>query len=302
MTKPTEGPSSHVAEALADTCRPGLQFLRCSTGREGITVNAVMAAATYGAGYFTERNDDDPQRALVQNASPLGSRTGTVDDAADAVEFFTGKLARWNQRNAASRQRRRGLTRRHTHRLRIGRHPGPLCRRRRGVIAGTSLRPKRFHCGGGPHPADRPQRNRPGLWWFATTGEPPVAHWRRRPRGHRRHPPGRARRHLDPGPAAADAPARPRHLAAGPGQRARRQPSPAWRRSRPRRRRDRDLPRCRLAHCTQPPGVGREPVCGQVLRPKSGAAGWQLTHGHAQRHGPQPDRWHNHSARRGARG
>ena len=34
-------------------------------------------------------------RALVQNASPLGSRMGTVDDVADAVEFFTGKLSRW---------------------------------------------------------------------------------------------------------------------------------------------------------------------------------------------------------------
>jgi NAD(P)-dependent dehydrogenase (short-subunit alcohol dehydrogenase family) len=26
---------------------------------------------------------------------PLGSRMGTVDDVADAVEFFTGKLSRW---------------------------------------------------------------------------------------------------------------------------------------------------------------------------------------------------------------
>ena len=26
---------------------------------------------------------------------PIGSRMGTVDDVADAVEFFTSKLARW---------------------------------------------------------------------------------------------------------------------------------------------------------------------------------------------------------------
>lgn len=63
-------------------------------GHRGITVNAVIAAATDGAGYFTQRNDD-PLRAVNQNASPLGSRMGTGDDVADAVEFFTGKLARW---------------------------------------------------------------------------------------------------------------------------------------------------------------------------------------------------------------
>jgi 3-oxoacyl-[acyl-carrier protein] reductase len=64
-------------------------------GKRGITVNTVIAPATDGAGYFTERNDDDQLRALEQNASPLGSRMGTVDDVADAVEFFTGKLSRW---------------------------------------------------------------------------------------------------------------------------------------------------------------------------------------------------------------
>lgn len=64
-------------------------------GERGVTVNAVIASATDGAGYFSSGNDDDPIRALVQNASPLGSRMGTVDDVADAVEFFTSKLARW---------------------------------------------------------------------------------------------------------------------------------------------------------------------------------------------------------------
>lgn len=32
---------------------------------------------------------------MVQNASPLGARMGTVNDVADAVESFTGRLARW---------------------------------------------------------------------------------------------------------------------------------------------------------------------------------------------------------------
>jgi 3-oxoacyl-[acyl-carrier protein] reductase len=68
-------------------------------GERGVTVNAVLAHATEGAGYFSTNNDganeDDPLRTLVQNVSPHGSRMGTVDDVADAVEFFTGKLARW---------------------------------------------------------------------------------------------------------------------------------------------------------------------------------------------------------------
>jgi hypothetical protein len=53
---------------------------------------------------------------------------------------------------------------------------------------------------------------------------PSVAIGGRGPRRHQRHLPHPARRHLDPGPAAADASARPRHLESGPGRRARRQP------------------------------------------------------------------------------
>jgi 3-oxoacyl-[acyl-carrier protein] reductase len=64
-------------------------------GERGVTVNAVIASGTKGAGYFTVGNDDSPLRSRARNASPLGSRRGSVDDVADAVEFFTGKLARW---------------------------------------------------------------------------------------------------------------------------------------------------------------------------------------------------------------
>lgn len=64
-------------------------------GERGVTVNAVIASATDGAGYFSSNNEDQQLRALVQNASPIGSRMGTVNDVANAVEFFTSKLARW---------------------------------------------------------------------------------------------------------------------------------------------------------------------------------------------------------------
>jgi len=64
-------------------------------GERGVTVNAVLPTATDGAGYFTDSNDDDPLRPLVQNASPIGSRMGSVTDVADAVEYFVGDLSRW---------------------------------------------------------------------------------------------------------------------------------------------------------------------------------------------------------------
>jgi 3-oxoacyl-[acyl-carrier protein] reductase len=71
-------------------------------GERGVTVNAVIASATKGAGCFTVGNDDSPLRSRVQNASPLGSRMGSVDDVANAVEFFTGKLARWTAGSSCS--------------------------------------------------------------------------------------------------------------------------------------------------------------------------------------------------------
>ncbi len=64
-------------------------------GPRGVTVNTVVATATEGAGYFTSNADEHKLRPMVQNASPLGARMGTVADVADAVEFFTGRLARW---------------------------------------------------------------------------------------------------------------------------------------------------------------------------------------------------------------
>jgi 3-oxoacyl-[acyl-carrier protein] reductase len=64
-------------------------------GARGITVNAVIPTVTDGAGYFATGDDPDSLRTLVQNWSPIGSRMGSVNDVADAVEYFTGQLARW---------------------------------------------------------------------------------------------------------------------------------------------------------------------------------------------------------------
>lgn len=64
-------------------------------GVRGITVNAVIPTATDGAGYFATDDDPESLRPLVRNGSPLGSRMGSVDDVADAVEYFTSRLARW---------------------------------------------------------------------------------------------------------------------------------------------------------------------------------------------------------------
>lgn len=81
--------------AACSTCRGGRGAVAQEIGERVVTVNAVIPTATDGAGYFTESKADDPLRQLVQKASPLGSRMGAVDDVADTVEFFTGKLTRW---------------------------------------------------------------------------------------------------------------------------------------------------------------------------------------------------------------
>ena len=59
--------------------------------------------------------------------------------------------------------------------------------------------------------------------------------------------------------SAAAAPARPRHLGPGPRRGARRLPWPGRRQPRPRHRRDRDIPRRRLARRTHPPGAQHQP-------------------------------------------
>ncbi len=72
-----------------------VRVLAQEIGARGITVNAVIPTATDNAGYFSGAGQDDPIRALTQNASPIGSRMGSVDDVADVTEFFVGNLSRW---------------------------------------------------------------------------------------------------------------------------------------------------------------------------------------------------------------
>ena len=91
--QPHAGFGLYTASKLPATFLVGV--LAQEIGERGITVNTVTVTATDGAGYFTNTKIDDPLRPLVQNASPIGSRMGSVDDVADAVEFFTGNLARW---------------------------------------------------------------------------------------------------------------------------------------------------------------------------------------------------------------
>lgn len=64
-------------------------------GEREVTVNTILASATDGAGYFSAGADNGELRTLVQHASPLESRMGSVDDVSDAVEFFVSPLSRW---------------------------------------------------------------------------------------------------------------------------------------------------------------------------------------------------------------
>jgi 3-oxoacyl-[acyl-carrier protein] reductase len=90
--QPHAGFGLYSSSKLPPSCLVGV--LAQEIGERGVTVNAVLPTATDGAGYFTAGNDDSQLRSIVQNASPIGSRMGTVDDVADAVEFFTSELAR----------------------------------------------------------------------------------------------------------------------------------------------------------------------------------------------------------------
>jgi 3-oxoacyl-[acyl-carrier protein] reductase len=91
--RPVAGFGLYASSKLVGSYLTGV--LAQEVGERGITVNTVLASATDGAGYFSTVAGDDPLRALVQNASPLGSRMGSVDDVADAIEFFVGPLSRW---------------------------------------------------------------------------------------------------------------------------------------------------------------------------------------------------------------
>jgi len=91
--RPVAGFGLYASSKLVGSYLTGV--LAQEIGEREITVNTIFASATDGAGYFSADAGDDPLRTLVQNASPLGSRMGSVDDVADAVEYFVGPLSRW---------------------------------------------------------------------------------------------------------------------------------------------------------------------------------------------------------------
>jgi len=91
--RPMVGLGLYASSKLVGSYLTGV--LAQEVGERGVTVNTIIASATDDAGYFSAASDDDPLRSMVRAASPIGSRMGSVDDVADAVEFFTGPLARW---------------------------------------------------------------------------------------------------------------------------------------------------------------------------------------------------------------
>lgn len=75
--------------------RYAVEVLALEVGARGITVNSIIPTAIEGAGVFTEVPDGHPMRALLKQGRPIEGRFGTVDDVADAAEYFAGPLSRW---------------------------------------------------------------------------------------------------------------------------------------------------------------------------------------------------------------
>lgn len=72
-----------------------VEVLAQEVGKRGVTVNSIIPTQIEGAGVFAELPDDDPTRAQNLAMRPIGGRLGSVDDVADAAEYFAGPLARW---------------------------------------------------------------------------------------------------------------------------------------------------------------------------------------------------------------
>lgn len=75
--------------------RYAVEVLALEVGARGVTVNSIIPTAIEGAGVFTEVAEDHPMRALFKSGRPIEGRFGTVEDVADAAEYFAGPLARW---------------------------------------------------------------------------------------------------------------------------------------------------------------------------------------------------------------
>jgi 3-oxoacyl-[acyl-carrier protein] reductase len=72
--------------------RAWVEVLAKELGHRGVTVNSIQPTGVDGAGVFTELLPDDPLRKQIIANSPMG-RMGTLDDVADAAEYFAGHLS-----------------------------------------------------------------------------------------------------------------------------------------------------------------------------------------------------------------
>jgi 3-oxoacyl-[acyl-carrier protein] reductase len=75
--------------------RYAVQVLAQELADRGVTVNTILPTAIDGAGVFTEPDPEHPVQRFVARPGRIGRRMGTVDDVADAAEYFASDLAAW---------------------------------------------------------------------------------------------------------------------------------------------------------------------------------------------------------------
>ena len=69
-----------------------VRVLAQELGKRGVTVNAVIPTATQGAGVNTTIEDRERIQRFIDEFMPMG-RLATVEDVADACEYFAGPLS-----------------------------------------------------------------------------------------------------------------------------------------------------------------------------------------------------------------
>jgi 3-oxoacyl-[acyl-carrier protein] reductase len=69
-----------------------VEVLAKEIGHRGITVNSILPTAIDGAGVFTDSHANESLRKQIIASGVMG-RMGTVNDVADAAEYFAGHLS-----------------------------------------------------------------------------------------------------------------------------------------------------------------------------------------------------------------